>query len=126
MSPQESRTLWCFLEGDRIPYEIYDIPIVENVDRLKALIHERAIKILYDTDARHLRLLKINEMVPIDPDHSLAQRVADLGNIDACSRPLSSGEQMGELFPEPPSRKHLQIVVQWPGIVSSSSINLPS
>ncbi len=51
-------------------------------------------------------------MIPIDPDHSLAQRLANLGNITACSRELSSGEEVGELFPEPPSRKHLHIVVQ--------------
>lgn len=59
-------------------------------------------------------------MVPIDPDHSLAQRLADLGNINACSRELSSGEEVGVLFPEPPSQNHLHIVVQRPGIVPSS------
>jgi hypothetical protein len=53
-------------------------------------------------------------VVPIDPDHSLAQRLADLGNIDAYSTELSSAEEVGELFPEPHSRKHLHIVVQCP------------
>ena len=51
-------------------------------------------------------------MVPIDPDDSLMQRLAALGDIVACSRKLSSGEEMAELFPEPHSRKHLHIVVQ--------------
>ncbi|KAF8327351.1 hypothetical protein F5887DRAFT_1274679 [Amanita rubescens] len=119
MSPEESRTLWCFLEGNSMPYDVFDIPIGTNVIELKAMIKGR-IKCLHDTDARHLRLLKLNMMVPIDPDRSLAQRLADLGNIAAYSRELSSGEEMGELFPEPPSDKHLHIVVQRPGIVPSS------
>ena len=59
--------------------------------------------------------------VPIDPDDSLAQRLAELGNIAACSRELSSGEQVGALFPEPHSQEHLHIVVQCPDIVLSSS-----
>ena len=54
-------------------------------------------------------------MIPIDPDHSLAQRLADLSNIAKYSRELSSGEEVGELFPEPHSRKHLHIVVQRSG-----------
>ena len=59
-------------------------------------------------------------MVPLGPDHSLAKRLADLGNIDACSRELDYAEEVGELYPEPPSDKHLHIVAQSPGIVSSS------
>ena len=58
-------------------------------------------------------LFKLNALVAIDPDHSLAQRLADLGQTNAYSlRKLSSGEEVGELFPEPHSRKHLHIVVQ--------------
>jgi len=64
MSPQKSRTLWCLVEGDPMPYYVFDIPIGANVDRLKALIHERAIKLLHDTDARHLRLLKVISLIP--------------------------------------------------------------
>jgi hypothetical protein len=60
-------------------------------------------------------LFQLNEMVPIGPDHSLAQRLADLGNIAVCSKELSSEEVVGELFPEPHSEKHLHIVVQCPG-----------
>jgi hypothetical protein len=59
-------------------------------------------------------------MVPIGPDHSLTQRLADLGNINVCSRVLSSEEKVGDLFPEPPSQNHLHIVVQRPGTVPSS------
>jgi hypothetical protein len=54
-------------------------------------------------------------VVPIDPDHSLAQRLADLGNIAKSSRELSSGEKVGALFPEPHSEDNLHIVVQCPG-----------
>jgi hypothetical protein len=53
-------------------------------------------------------------MVPIDPDKSLVQRLEALGDIDAYSKKLSPGEIVGELFPEPPSHKHLHIVVQRP------------
>ena len=59
-------------------------------------------------------------MVPIDPDHSLAQRLADLGNIDAYLTELSSADKVAELFPKPPSEKHLHIVIQRPGIALSS------
>lgn len=59
-------------------------------------------------------------MVPIGPDHGLMQRLADLGNIDTYSTELSSEEKVVELFPEPPSEKHLHIVVQCPGIAPSS------
>ena len=58
-------------------------------------------------------LFKLNALAAINPDHSLAQRLADLGQTNAYSlRKLSSGEEVGELFPEPHSRKHLHIVVQ--------------
>jgi hypothetical protein len=65
-------------------------------------------------------LLQLNVPVPIDPDNSLAQRLAELGNITACSRRLSSGERVGVLFPEPHSQEQLHIVVQCPHIVLSS------
>ncbi len=58
--------------------------------------------------------------VPIHPDKSLEQRLANLGGITACSKLLSSEEEMGTLFPEPHSQKHLHIVVQRPEIVQSS------
>lgn len=56
-------------------------------------------------------------MVLIDPDHSLAQRLADLGDIALRATELSPGEKVGELFPKPPSSKHLHIVVQRPEIM---------
>lgn len=59
-------------------------------------------------------------MVPVDPDNSLAQRLAELGNISEYSTQLSSGKQVGELFPEPYSHKHLHVVVQCADIVLSS------
>jgi hypothetical protein len=59
-------------------------------------------------------------MVPIDPDHTLARRLAALGTIAACSKELSS-EEVGELFPEPHSQKQLHIVVQRPEILAPSS-----
>ena len=51
-------------------------------------------------------------MVPIDPDDSLVQRLAALGDIATCSRELNSEEEVGEIFPESQSRNHLHIVVQ--------------
>ncbi|KAF8333265.1 hypothetical protein F5887DRAFT_994782 [Amanita rubescens] len=119
MSSEESRTLWCLVEGDPRPYDVFDIPIDASVARLKAKIKER-IECLRDTDADSLKLLKLNVMVPIDPHRGLAQRLADLGNIDMYSTELSSGEEVVELFPEPPSKKHLHIVVQRIGIALSS------
>ncbi|KAF8343536.1 hypothetical protein F5887DRAFT_918364 [Amanita rubescens] len=118
MSPHKSRYLWCLVEGDPQPYDVFDIPIGANVARLKAMIKKR-IECLHDTCADRLKLLKLNMMVPIDPDHSLAQRLADLGNVDAYLTELSSGEKVGELFPKLPSEKHLHIVVQRPGIAPS-------
>jgi hypothetical protein len=59
-------------------------------------------------------------IVPIDPDDSLAQRLEASGDIAMCSKELSSEEQVEELFPEPPSQKHLHIVVQCSEIVPSS------
>lgn len=57
-------------------------------------------------------------MVPIDPDSSLAQRLEGLGDIAACSRELSSGEEVGVLFPaEPHSQARLHIVVKCPDVV---------
>lgn len=97
---------------------VFDIPIGANAFQLKALI-QQTIKRLHNTDAYDLELLKLNVTVPIDPDDSLAQRLAEL-NIAACSRELSSGEQVGVLFPEPHSQEHLHIVVQRPDIVLSS------
>jgi hypothetical protein len=139
MSPHESRNLVLFLEGDPLakPYDLFDVPIGANVFRLKAAIKER-VKIHHDVDADRMKLRKVvslkfqgrapsdflfqlNVMVPIGPDHSLAQRLADLGNIAACSKELSSEEVVGELFPEPHSEKHLHIVAQCPEILAPPS-----
>lgn len=60
-------------------------------------------------------LFQLNVIVPIDPDDTLAQRLAALGGIGAYSRKLSSGESVGVLFPEPPSKDNLHIVVQSSG-----------
>ncbi|KAF8222703.1 hypothetical protein L208DRAFT_1412889 [Tricholoma matsutake] len=98
MSPQTSRLLWFFLEGGPKPYSIDNISISTNVDLLKAVVQ-----------------LRLNETVPIDPDDSLAQRLEALGDIDAYSRKLSSGERVRELFPEPHSEDNLHIIVQCPG-----------
>ena len=38
MSPQESRILWCLVEGDPIPYYVRDAPIGANVTQSKELI----------------------------------------------------------------------------------------
>ena len=128
MSPQESRTLWCLVEGDPIPYYVRDIPIGANVTQLKELLPDK-IDCLDKINPRHLELRKVvslkfqgrapsdflfqlNVIVPIGPDHSLGQRLADLGDIIKRSTKLSSEEEVGELFPEPHSRKHLHIVVQ--------------
>ena len=54
-------------------------------------------------------------MVPIDPDDSLAQRLEDLGDINAYSRELSSGERVRVLFPEPHSEDNLHIIIQYSG-----------
>jgi len=51
-------------------------------------------------------------VVPVDPYHSLAQRLADLGNVPTPSRELSSEEKVGVLFPEPHSEDNLHIIVQ--------------
>jgi hypothetical protein len=59
-------------------------------------------------------------LVAIDPDHSLVQRLVDLGQTATYARKLSSGEEVEELFPEPHSRKHLHIVVQCDEILASS------
>lgn len=66
MSPQKSRAFWCLVEGDPMPYYVFDIPIGANLNvyQLRALIHERAIKLLHDTDARYLRLLKVISLIP--------------------------------------------------------------
>ena len=56
-------------------------------------------------------------MFPVDPDHSFTQRLADLGNINTCLRLLSAGDQVREIFPEPPSLHHLLIVVWRPDMV---------
>jgi hypothetical protein len=53
-------------------------------------------------------------VVPVDPDHSLAQRLADLRNVATSSRELSSGETVGVLFPEPHLKHNLHIVIQCP------------
>ena len=57
-------------------------------------------------------LFQLSVEVDIDPDRTLAQRLEVLGNIAACSRQLSSGEKVGDIFPEPHSDMYLHIVVQ--------------
>jgi hypothetical protein len=60
-------------------------------------------------------------MVPIDPDHSLARRLATLGHISAFSKELNSGQIVGALFPEPHFEDNLHIVIQCPEILAPSS-----
>jgi len=60
-------------------------------------------------------LFQLNVVVPIGPDHSLAQRLEAYGDIDAYSRILSSEERVRALFPEPLSEDNLHIIVQCPG-----------
>ncbi|KAF8804045.1 hypothetical protein BYT27DRAFT_7259493 [Phlegmacium glaucopus] len=124
MSQHEACNLVFFLEGDPLarPHDIFDIPIGASVFRLKAAIQQR-VEILHDIDPDRLELWKLNVMVPIDPDHTLAQRLVDLGNIATCSKLLSSGKKVGVLFPEPHSGEHLHIVVQ---ILDPPSLNAAS
>ena len=63
MSPQESRSLWVFLEGDRRPQYLDDIPIDTNVSQLKAKIM-REFKKLDDTDVDNLNLWKVVSFLP--------------------------------------------------------------
>jgi len=63
MSPQESRILWCFLEGNPKPYDIFDIPIGANVNRLKAAIKQR-VRVLHDIDADNMKLWKVVSLIP--------------------------------------------------------------
>ena len=51
-------------------------------------------------------------MIPIDPDGTLKQRLAALGDVATFSKEMSSGEKVGALFPEPHSQKHLHIAIQ--------------
>jgi hypothetical protein len=53
-------------------------------------------------------------MVPVGPDRSLAQRLADLGNIATIAKELSVEETVEMLFPEPHSNANLHIIVQSP------------
>ena len=63
MSPQESRIIWCLVEGDPKPYDIFDVPIEANVNRLKAAIRQR-VKILHDIDPDRLQLYKVVCLIP--------------------------------------------------------------
>jgi hypothetical protein len=58
MSSQESRILWCLVEGCPKPYDIFDIPIDAHVNRLKEMIKQR-VKALRDIDAENLELRKV-------------------------------------------------------------------
>jgi hypothetical protein len=51
-------------------------------------------------------------MIPIDPDGTLKQRLAALGDIATFSKEMSSGEEVGVLFPEPHYQKHLHIAIR--------------
>ena len=52
MSPQESRILWCLVEGNPIPYYVHDIPIgakchsIEGIDNTVNQMSQRHNKIL--------------------------------------------------------------------------------
>jgi len=63
MSLEESRRLWCLLEGDPRPFDVFDVLIDANVARLKAKIIER-IKCLHDTDPDCLKLWKVISLIP--------------------------------------------------------------
>ena len=63
MSPQESCILWCVVEGDPKPYDVFDIPIGDNVNQLKEAIKQR-IKGLRDIDADRLELWKVVSLIP--------------------------------------------------------------
>jgi Crinkler effector protein N-terminal domain len=63
MSPQESRTIWCLVEGDTKPYDIFDIPIEANVNRLKAAIQQR-VRLLREIDPDRLQLYKVVSLIP--------------------------------------------------------------
>jgi hypothetical protein len=51
-------------------------------------------------------------MLHIDPDNTIEQRLADLGDIAACSSRLSSGEKVGMLFPIPHYEERFHLVVR--------------
>jgi len=109
-----------FPEGDPTPYDIFDIPLSANVNRLKATIKDK-IECLHEINAYRLRLWKPNELLPINPGHTLTQRLAAMGQPATYSRELSLEEVVGELFPEPHSQMHLHIVVQCDEILAPSS-----
>jgi hypothetical protein len=51
------------MEGDPIPYDVFDIPIGANIARLKAMIKQK-IECLHDTNPYHLKLLKVISLIP--------------------------------------------------------------
>jgi hypothetical protein len=63
MSPQESRMLWCVVKGDPKPYDIFDIPIEANVNRLKVKITQ-TVDGLRGTNPYNLTLLKVISLIP--------------------------------------------------------------
>ena len=62
MSPQESRVLWCIMESDPKPYDVF-VPIDAYVNQLKAAIQQR-IKTLHGVDPDRLELRKVVSLIP--------------------------------------------------------------
>jgi hypothetical protein len=51
------------VQGDPKPYDIFDIPIEANINRLKAKI-QQWVKTLHDVDPDRLELRKVISLIP--------------------------------------------------------------
>ncbi|KAM6494818.1 hypothetical protein JOM56_009441 [Amanita muscaria] len=120
MGEDETRTLWCLVDGDSAPFEVTVVLRNVNIDKLKEAICFKMGNDLHDVGAFRLVLWKdpafpsqltlsyqMDGLEPLEPEDSLAHRIRSRGGIATLATRLSASQDVSTLFPKPPLEGYL-------------------
>ncbi|KIL60852.1 hypothetical protein M378DRAFT_905153 [Amanita muscaria Koide BX008] len=118
MYVDEVFSLWCLVDGESKPFTIV-VNMNNTMDELRREIKLEK-KALGGVDTSDLALWKLNDPVLVKPDSTLATRIGSLGTNSSVV--LESTDTVSDVFPRPPSKKHLYVIVKRPDDTRPSKV----
>ena len=129
----ETRTLWCLIDGDLSPFMV-TVPTSHYVGDLKELVWEKGINAKTDVLAKDLTLWKVlhtetsvkdrcshtrqlNAYEAAEPEDDLAERIKNRiaisgGQLSNIASKLGTTNVLLDVFPEQPAQSCVHVIVQ--------------